>query len=296
MILTTLIAAIAASAADPQCRLELISSAPGENHVLFHGLSRDGGLIAVGWDRGVRPDMKRGAFLLDLNSGKRTDLPHLNNAPSFSPDGRFLVAANYSGDPAAKTEIVELDRRTGAAKTHASSPALEWLASYSRDGKRILFNSTRSGGSDLYSISRAGGEPERITHDERYEAHGQYFDSDRMMIFHRQTSGDNYDIIIRNLGTGVEHPVGATPAEEAYPAISPDGRWIAFSAVTAPGQQPHLFLMRSDGSGKRQLTQDSAKDAYAAWAPNGRSIYFVRFATAGSRIYRIRVRNGRCRA
>ncbi|MEO5613241.1 MAG: hypothetical protein ABIT68_10940 [Sphingomicrobium sp.] len=272
-----------------------VASVPGENHVMFHGLSPDGRTLAVGWDRGSGANVERGAYLLDLRTGRRTALPHLNNAPSFSPDGRHLISANYASDRSLKTELVELDRRDGSARTFASGPSGEWLGSYASDGRWILFNSTRTGASDLYRIRRADGRIERLTDDPRYEAHAQFFDHDRQVIFHRQTAGDDFDIVIRDLSRRAERAVGVTPAEEGYPAISPDRRWIAFSAVTKAGQQPNLFVMRADGSGRRQLTAGPSKDAYATWSRDGRSIMFVRFAPGGSKIMRLAVRNGNCR-
>ena len=157
-----------------------------------------------------------------------------------------------------------------------------------------MFNSTRTGTSDLYRVRRADGRIERLTDDPRYEAHAQFFDRDRKVIFHRQVAGDDYDIVVRNLTNRTERAVGSTPAEEAYPAISPDGRWIAFSAVTKAGRQPNLFTMRADGSGRRQLTDVPAKDAYATWSRDGRSITFVRFESGRSKIMRMRLRNGAC--
>lgn len=284
-----------AAAVSATCPMESVAGAPGENHVLFHGLSRDGRMLAIGWDKGAGAATQRGAYLLDLRTRKRTELPHLNNAPSFSPDGRFLVSANYPGDRALKTEVVELDRRSGSIRSFASAPSLEWLGSYSGNGEWVLFNSTRTGGSDLYRVRRSDGTVEQLTTDPRYEAHGQFFDNGRKLIFHRQTEGDNYDIVIRDLRNGSEQTVGATPLEEAYPAMSPDGRWIAFSAVAGAGAQPNLFVMRADGSRRRRLTEGATKDAYATWAPDGGSIYFVRFDDDGSKIYRIAVRNGACR-
>ena len=115
------------------------------------------------------------------------------------------------------------------------------------------------------------------------------------MIFHRQTDGDNYDIVIRDLKTRGEWLVGATPAEEAYPAMSPNGRWIALSAVPTPGSLPNLYLMRRDGSARVRLTETPMKDAYATWSPDGRSLLFVRFGPGGSKIYRMDVEDGRCR-
>lgn len=286
-------ALLIAGAAATTCPFEQVAGTSGENHVLFHGLSPDGRTMAVGWDKGSGPATQRGAYLLDLKSGKRTDLPHLNNAPSFSPDGRFVVSANYA-DRVLRTEIVELDQRSEKARTYASGPSAEWLASYAPDGKSILFNSARSGDSDLYQADRATGGLRQLTSDPRYEAHGSYIDGGRRIVFHRQTGGDNYDIVIRDLKSGAEQVVGATEAEEAYPAVSPDGRWVAFSAVPEAGAQPNLYVMRRDGSGRIRLTEGAAKDAYATWSPNGRALYFVRFAEGGAKILRLKMRGGAC--
>jgi TolB protein len=284
------------TAPDQTCVPELISGAPGEGQSMFHGLSPDGRELAVGWESGSGDNIRRGAFILDLQTRKRTDLPHLNNAPSFSPDGRYLVAANYSGDPKLQTEVVELDRRTGTAKTHSSDPATEWLASYSGDGKWILFNSMRTGASDLYRVERSTGKLERLTNGPTYEAQGQFFDRDRKILFHRNVQGDDYDVAIHDRHSGKSHAIGATPLEEAYPAISRDGRWIAYSAVAAAGEKPNLYVMKPDGSGRTRLTQGADQDAYATWSPDGRHIYFVRFHPEGGRVYRLRMRNGRCNA
>ena len=244
-----MLALLFAAASAAVCATQQVAGVAGENHVMFHGLSADGRKLAVGWDKGRGADTQRGAYLLDLRSGKRTDLPHLNNAPGFSRDGRFAVAANYAGRPL-RTEVVELNRRTGEARTYASAESAEWLASYAPDGRSILFNSTRSGASDIYRVRRDTGAISQMTSDPRYEAHASYIDGGRRIIFHRQTEGDNYDIVIRDLARGTEQIIGATPLEEAYPAMSPDGRWIAFSAVPAAGAQPDLYVMRRDGSGR----------------------------------------------
>lgn len=278
---------------DAKCRIEPVTAA-GEGANMFHGLSPNGRELAVGWERGEGAARQRGAFILDLRTGKRTPLPQLNNAATFSPDGRFLVAANYSADPKLRTEIVELDRKTGETKTYASHTATEWLASYSSDGKWILFNSMRTGGSDLYRVERGTGRIERITNAANYEAHGRYFDRDRQVMFHRNVSGDDYDVAVLDTRTGQTRSVGATPLEEAYPALSPDGRWIAFSAVDTAGEQPNLYVMKNDGSGKYRLTSGPDKDAYSTWSRDGRAIYFVRFGKDGGRIYRLKMRNGAC--
>jgi Tol biopolymer transport system component len=293
MHLVLALLAVAAAPSD-RCVPELVSGAPGEGQSMFHGLSPDGRELALGWESGSGGSVRRGAFVLDLQTRKRTDLPHLNNAPSFSPDGRFLVAANYSSDPNLQTEVVELDRKTGETRTYASDPAAEWLASYSHDGKWILFNSMRTGASDLYRVKRSTGQIERLTRGPTYEAQGQFFDRDRKILFHRNVQGDDYDVAIHDMRSGKAISVGATALEEAYPAISRDGRWIAFSAVAAAGEKPNLYVMKPDGTRRTRLTQGADQDAYATWSPDGRYVYFVRFHPEGGRVYRMEMRNGRC--
>ncbi|MEO7602746.1 MAG: hypothetical protein ABIS39_05720, partial [Sphingomicrobium sp.] len=73
-----------------------------------------------------------------------------------------------------------------------------------------------------------------------------------------------------------------------------DGRWIAYSALDAPSKEPNLYVMSADGSRRVRLTQGAEKDACATWSPDGKYIYFVRFGAKDSRIFRVRVGDGRC--
>lgn len=152
----------------------------------------------------------------------------------------------------------------------------------------------RTGASDLYRVERATGRLERVTSGSTYEAQGQFFDRDRKVLFHRNVQGEDYDVAIHDVRTGKAHSIGASPLEEAYPAISRDGRWIAYSAVAAPGEKPNLYLMKPNGEGRTRLTEGADQDAYATWSSDGRFLYFVRFHPEGGRIYRMRMDGGRC--
>jgi Tol biopolymer transport system component len=53
--------------------------------------------------------------------------------------------------------------------------------------------------------------------------------------------------------------------------ISPDGQWIAFTTI---GGREDLFIVKSDGSGYRQLTDDAYRDRGPRWSPDGKRIGF----------------------
>lgn len=67
------------------------------------------------------------------------------------------------------------------------------------------------------------------------------------------------------------------------PVWSPDGKLIAFNgARVETGGKSQIFLMRSDGSGRRKLTNIFAGYVfYPAWSPDGSSLMFERDLTHG---------------
>ena len=60
---------------------------------------------------------------------------------------------------------------------------------------------------------------------------------------------------------------------EDHPSLSPDGKWIVYSAPTAAGQ--HIFLQSVGGQNRIDLTNDaSSNDTQPAFSPDGEQIAF----------------------
>ncbi|MGZ4390518.1 MAG: hypothetical protein ACXVRK_00130 [Gaiellaceae bacterium] len=65
------------------------------------------------------------------------------------------------------------------------------------------------------------------------------------------------------------------------PAWSPDGQWLAFVRSADGRRSFHVYVMRADGSGVRQITRGRF-DESPAWSPDGRWVAYV--STSGIRI------------
>lgn len=58
-----------------------------------------------------------------------------------------------------------------------------------------------------------------------------------------------------------------SPAIEAYPRVSPDGKRIVFESTM--DKHRHLYMMNIDGTGLRRLTFDESNNRLPDWAPYG---------------------------
>jgi TolB protein len=54
--------------------------------------------------------------------------------------------------------------------------------------------------------------------------------------------------------------------------VSPDGSWLAFDAFGSGRED--IFVIRTDGTGRRQLTDDPYRDRFPKWSPDGKKICF----------------------
>jgi Tol biopolymer transport system component len=74
-------------------------------------------------------------------------------------------------------------------------------------------------------------------------------------------------------------------------AYSPDGRWIAFSAVSA--QETDLEIMSAEGKQKGKLVTHSGSNELIDWTPDGKAILFSSDRSGQPALYRLDVLQGR---
>jgi Tol biopolymer transport system component len=98
------------------------------------------------------------------------------------------------------------------------------------------------------------------------------FDSDR----------DGPDVDIWTINPDGSDPLNLTAdstGDDVLAAWSPDGERVAFTRDADGLQGPddsEIWLMRADGSGQKQITDNAEYDLEPAWSPSGRRIAFQR--------------------
>jgi TolB protein len=97
---------------------------------------------------------------------------------------------------------------------------------------------------------------------------------DGTRIAYRKVIGDmNSEVFVANAdGTNVRNLTNHH-SWEGWPAWSPDGRTIAFSANRNAAWQ--IFLMNPDGSNLRLLAATEGRGTSPKWAPDGKAVFYT---------------------
>jgi TolB protein len=218
----------------------------------------------------LSPDGQRVAFHLatatgyqvwtaDLNGGQRqviaADPQHLYFGTSWSPDGKSIlfVDCRYRDDPGHDWADVCVGKPDGSKHRVVTSGQAMWFAATYGDPE------TRGGGSNLPAWTHDG----KILFPRRHpgskvawEYQPQRPDTDHFNRDYKpELARGGTEICRLDPRDGSIQPL--TQNERAtwdFRAVeSPDGQWIAFCRA-AVGKAPALWVMKSNGSGARQLT------------------------------------------
>ena len=162
---------------------------------------------------------------------------------------------------------------------------LDSNASFSGDGKWVLFTSRRAGTSDIYRAHLDGSGLERLVASPAFDDQAALSPDGRSLAF-VSSRGGQADIWILDLATRKSRNLTQHPAGDFRPSWSPDGRWLAFSS-DRESEHPRIpkgdftlrhsteiYVVKPDGSGLRRVTRGGEYAGSPAWSPDGSKLAF----------------------
>ena len=89
------------------------------------------------------------------------------------------------------------------------------------------------------------------------------------IAFASSRAGD-YNLYVVNADGSDERVLLAVPGYQMYPAWSEDGQWIAYESGANSIDGLQIRMVHPDGTGDREVTEDTATNRFPAWSVGGR--------------------------
>ena len=245
--------------------------------------SPDGRQILVATEGVSEPQSRKTksqVWRVDVATGLRALLvPGDAVQPRWSPHGLRVA---YWGIPTGSAEraLWTIPAGGGTPVAVTRDEYFNWSPAWSPDGRYLYFASNRGGSMNLWRVSleeatgRTLGAPEPITAPSEWSGLLSLSRDGRRIVYSTSENRANLERLSLDpatLAVGNPRPVTRGSRGVYSCDVSPSGRELAFYTASP---QEDLFLVRTDGSGLRQLTEDTFRDRQPRWSPDGSRLVF----------------------
>jgi len=240
-----------------------------------YDFSDDGLLVYVRGDDKFELGAVRGLVWVD-REGQEEPLdvpPRAYLHPRVSPDGQRLavtvgsIAENSTQD----VWVYDLERGTESRLTF-DSEAAEMRPVWTPDGESIVYYSARAESGIFRKAANGTGREERLT-TSAFPQHPEFFSTDGSQLVFRTNPNGNFDLHSLSMeGERASTPVLEMGFDEAFTALSPDGRWIAYSSNETGTYEVYVRPFPNVEDGRWQIS--TAGGASPRWGPDGRELFY----------------------
>jgi eukaryotic-like serine/threonine-protein kinase len=216
--------------------------------------------------------------------------------PAISPRAHRLAYVNEF----LQTSIWRMEAPANAGSGNANSPrplskAAPFISStrnddapqFSSDGKRIAFQSTRSGHEEIWTSDGEGTNGVQLTFFAGPDVTTPEWSPDGEHIAFDSDAAGEFDIWVVSSSGGKPQRMTTDPANDGNPSWSKDGRWIYFDSARTGEQQ--IFKIPANGGEAMQLTRDGGFAPRES--PDGKFLYYTK-GLFNTSLWRVPVEGG----
>ncbi len=184
--------------------------------------------------------------------------------PRLSPDGREVALAVEGQET--EVWLYNLSRETLTRLTFQGST--NYNPVWTRDGKRIAFQSTAGIEGLFWQLADGSGGLERLN---KFGGAPSSWSPDGQLLAFNGGNTSTTEIWVLRLGDRKAEPFHQTAFNEGAPQFSPDGRWLAYASNESGRYE--IYVQPYPGlGGKWQISTEGGTEP--VWNHNGRELFY----------------------
>jgi serine/threonine-protein kinase len=195
------------------------------------------------------------------------------NSLALSPDGREMAVGSGSSTGALNIWIKRLDR---GPFTRLSFGGQDRRPVWSPDGRQVAFVRDTAGTSVVAARPADGSGPDRrLARIDRQIQEVEWSRDGRWLLLRtdNSTTGAGDLVGVRTEGDTTPVPLVASSFTELTPAVSPDGRWLAYASNESGAFEIYVRPFPNTAAGRFQVSNGGGTEP--RWSLDGRELYFL---------------------
>jgi Tol biopolymer transport system component len=216
--------------------------------------------------------------------------------PHWSPNGHRIAFGQLLG-AVRQANVVTIPAEGGEPVAVTADSDVSWNPVWAPDGRHLYYVSNRGGSTNVWRVAideatgRVLGEPEPLTTPAPFAAHLTISADGQRLAYSSVQETQNVFRLGLDPATGEAQgdPVPVTRGTRFWsnPDPSPDGQSVVFYSQVQP--EGDLYVIRTDGTGLRQVTSDAATDRVPRWSPDGEWIVSFSDRSGDFQVWKSRV-------
>jgi Tol biopolymer transport system component len=193
----------------------------------------------------------------------------------LSPEGSRVAYAEALNDGPA--DVWVYDFSSGAKSRLTTDPGMDHTPVWSHDGRRIFYDSHRSGEAVVYERVADGAAPEQpLITPEKSVAHSPRAATPdgRFLLFGKSAGGPPWNLWLQPLSSNAPATQYlASKFDQGNPTVSPDGRWVAYATDESGTYEVVVQPLINPSAGRWQVSMNGGTSP--RWGRGGRELYYL---------------------
>ena len=191
---------------------------------------------------------------------------------ALSPDGKRVAVTRGTDQNSLDLWIGDFARRT---LTRVTTGGVNTFPLWTPDGRSVVYSSTIEGGRHIFrSAADGSAKPERLTNSANQQSPWTWSPDGATLVLNELRANTAYHLVAVPANGGAGSVLFEGPGSDRTPAVSPNGRWIAFQTDESGTTQIVVRPFPNVAAHRWQVSTDGGLEP--KWSADGRQLFYRR--------------------